>query len=191
MVDPEWAASQYYLPSVIAITGAGLVGTFLLRRISKTILDVKTDRQEVQVTQATIADNAILRAENTSLRAELKVLTLERSTAVASLGSLTTRVEFMTDMIKTLREEQAHSITEQRMGNERRASQLEKIDNKVTQNTEITSKVAADVAHNAHIAETAVKRADAAYKEANTVNQKIANIGLTLKNGEKLAPDDQ
>jgi hypothetical protein len=149
-------------------TGAAIVTTILLlrRRVSRDKVEVTKDRQEVDI-------YAVQSSEIRALRDQVSVLSRERNDAMRELGSSGAKVEMFTSLLAEMRLEQRTNAHDVKMKLTERAGEL---DGKLEKNLTLTGQ--------------AVERADAAYKEANTVNNKIAEIGLQMKDGSRLAPSE-
>jgi hypothetical protein len=108
---------------------------------------------------------SVLRAEIGNLREQNSTLTTERNGAMKELGALGAQVAMFSTLLTDIRTEQ----------------KLVAVDAK---------SIASALVVNTDLTKQAVERADAAYKEANTVNSKIAGIGLQMKDGSKLAENE-
>jgi hypothetical protein len=87
---------------------------------------------------------------------------LAKEASIATIATLGTKVDIFTELLKETRSENKTLA-------DRAREQLENASR-----------------NNAHLTKQAVSQAKAAYKEANTVNQKIEKIGLAVKDGSRL-----
>lgn len=184
MMDVSAAAGLVGGGTAISL-GLAWVGRTLIRRFARDGVEYAKDRAEVEILNER-------REENRQLRADLKEATEKNNASMRELGRLTATVEALTDRLDRGREESIRNALEIKEAVKRAESRtlIHQAQVRAAQGiiSEQVRETAQKVDLNTELTRLTRDDAKAAYEISNHVNDKLAVIGVAIRDGSPLTP---